>query len=127
MIRLSLKSLQLPDFDFSMTSPPYMGKHHTENPFTAYTTQFSGYEQYLRDIAHIYSDIGERLKPGARAVIEVSNLKHENGQVTTLAWDIAHAVSKVLHFEGEVVVMWEDGYAYGYQHSYCLIFSKKLM
>jgi len=28
----------------------------------------------------------------------------------------------VLHFEGEVVVCW-DRYGYGYEHSYCLVYS----
>ena len=62
------------------------------------------------------------MKPHARVVIEVSNLKGSEG-VTTLAWDVARAVSKVLHFEGEIVVAW-DHYGYGYDHSYCLLFTK---
>jgi hypothetical protein len=54
-------------------------------------------------------------------VLEVANLKIE-GELTTLAWDIAEEVSKVLRFEGEAVACW-DRYDYGYDHSYCLIFS----
>jgi hypothetical protein len=53
--------------------------------------------------------------------LEVANLKSEK-QVTTLAWDVGREISKVLRFEGEVVVCW-DKYGYGYDHSYCLVFS----
>ncbi len=45
-----LGELNLPEIDFSMTSPPYMGKHHKENPFTNYTSEFEGYMQYLETI-----------------------------------------------------------------------------
>jgi DNA modification methylase len=118
-----LDQLQFPDFDFSITSPPYMGKHHTENPFTAYSTEGGGYAQYLKDIQSVYAQMKTRMKPGARAVVEVANLKHEDGTITTLAWDIGAALSEVLRFQGEIIVNWDD-YGYGYQHSYCLVFSK---
>lgn len=120
-----LDSVNLPDFDFSITSPPYMGKHHEENPFTAYSTEFSGYQEYLGQIEHIYRQLCKRLKASRHAVIEVSNLKHEDGTITTLAWDIARAVSNVLDFQGEVVIAWDETYGYGYDHSYCLVFTKK--
>ncbi len=47
----------------------------------------------------------------------------EEGFVTTLAWDVAKSVSEVLLFEGEIIVNW-DSYGAGYDHSYCLIYSK---
>ncbi len=117
-----LDALDLPSFDFSITSPPYMGHHHKENPFTAYGTEGEGYEKYLDDLHGIYEQVKSKLKPGAHAVIEVSNLKHDDAPITTLAWDIARAVSQVLSYQGEIVVCWEPTYAYGYDHSYCLIF-----
>ena len=122
----ALDSLAIPEIDFSITSPPYMGKSHTENPFTAYTTMLDtndGYQHYLKDLTKIYGKIAAKLKPNARAVLEVSNLKHEDGTITTLAWDIARAVSDVLRFEGEIVMCWQDDCGYGYDHSYCLVFS----
>jgi len=118
-----LGDYSLPPFDFSITSPPYMNRHDPENPLTDYTEIEGGYEQYLTDLRDIYEQIAARMKPGARAVIEVANLK-SGGEVTTLAWDIAGAISSVLHFEGEVIVGWEPTYAYGYDHSYCLVFRK---
>lgn len=118
-----LSSLQLPPINFSLTSPPYMNRTDRENPFTAYTTEGNGYEQYLADLRGIYAQIAQLMIPGASAVIEVSNLKNAHG-VTTLAWDIALEVAKVLTFQGETVITWEGGYAYGYDHSYALVFQK---
>lgn len=124
-----LSSYNLPLFDFSITSPPYMSQHDPENPLAACTTggsgyaaTESGYAAYLQDLRNIYEQIGQIMKPGARAVIEVSNLKLWDG-LTALAWDVAGAVSQVLHFEGEVIVGW-DSYGYGYDHSYCLVFAR---
>jgi DNA modification methylase len=117
-----LQDMSLPKFDFSITSPPYMGKHHTENPFTTYSTEGAGYEQYLRDLKDIYRQLKEKLNPDAHVVVEVSNLKHENNLLTLLAWDIARALSDVLRFNGEVVITWQESYGFGYDHSYCLIF-----
>jgi hypothetical protein len=61
------------------------------------------------------------MKPNGTVVVEVANLKRA-GRVTTLAWDIAQEISAVLRFEGEVVVCW-DKHGYGYDHSYCLVYS----
>lgn len=123
-----LSEFDLPPIDFSITSPPYMGSHHREDPLTNYSAEFEikhGYKKYLDDLASIYRQMSAHLSIGARVVIEVSNLKHElENTVTTLAWDIARSVSEVLHFEGEIIICWENGYGYGYDHSYCLLFSR---
>jgi hypothetical protein len=111
----------VPPFDFSLTSPPYMQKDDPEDPFAAYLQPGRGYVAYLETIQHIYAQMRQIMKPEARAVIEVANLKGPSG-VTTLAWDIAAVVGQVLRFEGEIVIAWEQGYGYGYDHSYCLIF-----
>jgi DNA modification methylase len=116
-----LADIQLPPMDFSLTSPPYMNKGDPEDPFTAYRSTNNGYAGYLRDIRGIYKQLRGRMKPAGKVVLEIANLKL-NGQVTTLAWDVAREVSKVLRFEGEVVVCW-DRYGYGYDHSYCLVYS----
>ena len=116
-----LVAIDLPMIDFSITSPPYMNRDDPEDPFTAYKTNGKGYVAYLQDIRMIYGQLRQHMNPEGTIVIEVANLKRD-GQVTTLAWDIAHEVSKVLHFEGEVVVCW-DKYAYGYDHSYCMVYS----
>jgi tRNA G10 N-methylase Trm11 len=117
-----LATYALPPFDLCITSPPYTQKDGRENPFTNYSTEGGGYEAYLRELEGIYAQVEGLMKPHARVVIEVSNLRGDEG-VTTLAWDVARAVSRVLRFEGEIVVAW-DHYGYGYDHSYCLQFTK---
>jgi hypothetical protein len=61
------------------------------------------------------------MKPGGTVVVEVANLKLD-GRLTRLAWDLGEEIAHVLNFEGEVIVCW-DCYGYGYDHSYCLVFS----
>jgi DNA modification methylase len=117
-----LLSYDLPVFNFSITSPPYMHKDEAANPFTSYTTKGDGYASYLKDIRSIYEQLGQVMAFDAKVVVEVANIRYGD-TVTTLAWDIAREISNVLHFEGEVVVCW-DSYGSGYDHSYCLIFSK---
>ncbi len=116
-----LAAIDLPLMDFSMTSPPYMAIGDLDDPFTDYKVKGQGYAAYLRDIRTIYGQLRQHMKPAATIVLEVANLKMD-GKVTTLAWDVAQEISAVLRFEGEVVVCW-DRYGYGYDHSYCLIYS----
>lgn len=120
---LKLSELNLPNFDLSLTSPPYMGHHHRENPFTSYTTEGNGYDAYLSDLRKIYTQIAKKMNEDAQVLIEVSNLKHTDAPITTLAWDIAREIAKVLTFRGETVITWEPIYNYGYSHSYVLHFT----
>lgn len=117
-----LLSYGLPPADFSITSPPYMAHDDAESALAGAPAAADAYAAYLAEIGAIYGRLRELLRPGARAVLEVSNLKGPAG-VTTLAWDIGRAVAGVLEFEGEVVVGW-DRYNYGYDHSYCLVFRR---
>ena len=118
-----LNTYGLPAFDFSITSPPYMRKNDTEDPLTGYALEGRGYSAYLQDLRGIYLQMAQLMKDHAHVVIEVANLKAPDS-VTRLAWDIADVVSEVLHFEGEVVIGW-DTYGYGYDHSYCLVFTSR--
>lgn len=116
-----LADVTLPQVDFSMTSPPYTSLDDRDDPFTDYQSKSRGYSAYLRELRSIYGQLRHKMKAGAMAVLEVSNIKR-NGRVTLLAWDIAQEISQVLRFEGEVVVCW-DQHGYGYDHSYCLVYS----
>ncbi len=116
-----LENMDLPAIDFSITSPPYMNKEDLEDPFSAYQAKGKGYGSYLNDIRSIYAQLRKRMKQAGTVVIEVANLKRD-GQVTTLAWDVAHEVSQVLRFQGELIMCW-DKYGYGYDHSYCLVYT----
>jgi hypothetical protein len=112
----------IPICDFSISSPPFMEQGDADDPFTNYSSAASGYAAYLHDLVGIYQQLGQLMKPGARIVLELANLKGPAG-ITTLAWDAARELRAVLRFEGEVVIGW-DTYAYGYDHSYCLVFSR---
>jgi hypothetical protein len=116
-----LASYNLPVFDFSMTSPPFMTLDEATDPLSNYTHKGAGYRTYLRDMGAIYAQLRALMKPAGVVVVEVSNLK-QHGRVTTLAWDLGTEIAKVLHFEGEVVICWDE-YGYGYDHSYCLVYS----
>lgn len=127
---LKLLDYNLPTCDFFLTSPPYMPKWDDEDPFTAYTAPGT-YEKYLKDYVKIFSQVKKVMKSNSKIVIEISNLKSK-GEVTTLAWDVAKEISKILHFEGEAIIKWEgeedssEGiYGSGYDHSYCLFFCNK--
>ena len=113
---------ELPLIDLCLTSPPYTNESDTENPFVDYRQKGFDYPSYLQEMGTIFSQIAQKMNPSGRVVIEASNLK-KNGKVTTLAWDIAREVSKIFHFEGETIIGWDE-YGYGYNHSYCLVFSK---
>jgi DNA modification methylase len=117
-----LAEYDLPPIDLCLTSPPYTTRTDDDNPFTDYSEKGQGYAAYLQEIRNIFAQVARLMKPSAHVVIEVANLKDEAG-VTPLAWDVAAEVSRILHFEGETVICW-DRYGYGYDHSYCLAFSK---
>ncbi|MFA5047983.1 MAG: DNA methyltransferase [Patescibacteria group bacterium] len=115
---LQLNKNNFPKFDFSMTSPPY-------NPIFEenYLSGKGGYSGFIKDIGKIYSQLKKYMRKNSYIVIEVSNLKGD--EVTTLAWDIGKEVSRIFHFEGEVIVNWKKKEVFqnhGYDHSYCLIF-----
>lgn len=118
----NLLAYDLPDFDLCLTSPPYTNEYDSENPFVDYRQKGFDYPSYLKEMGNIFSQVAQKMKPTSHVVIEAANLKKQ-GHVTTLAWDIAREVSHILHFEGETMIGW-DKYGYGYNHSYCLVFSK---
>ena len=118
-----LLEYDLPNFDLCLTSPPYTNETDSENPFVDYRQKGFDYPSYLKEIGTIFSQVAQKLNPSGHVVIEAANLK-KNGHVTTLAWDIAREVAKILHFEGETMIAW-DKYGYGYNHSYGLVFSQR--
>jgi DNA modification methylase len=122
---LDFEAIEFPaEIALTLTSPPYMGKHHKENPFTAYSTTGGGYGAYLNDIGKIFAQVKLKTKQGGHAIVEIANLKHEDAPLTTLAWDVAQTIGETWEFRGEVIIEWEPNYGYGYDHSYALIFRK---
>jgi hypothetical protein len=117
-----ISSFGFPKFDFSFTSPPYMPRHHRWNPLCNGNPKHAGYKSYHRRLRQIYKSIGACMKRGAKVVLQVDNLKGK--QVSPLAWDIAETISKVLKFEGEMVIGWDGNKDVDYNHTYCLLFKK---
>ena len=127
---LELEPSWFPSCECCFTSPPFMERTDHRNPFRNYSGR-SSYEDYLDDIETAFSRLEAVMKPGGTVVVDVANMKCE-GRVTPLAWDVADRVSNVFRFDGEVVVTWEDDgtpddrngrFGYGYDHSYCLVFT----
>jgi DNA modification methylase len=106
-----LLEYDLPNFDLCLTSPPYTNEMDSENPFVDYRQKGFDYPSYLMEMSNIFSQVAQKLNPSGHVVIEAANLKKQ-GHVTTLAWDIAHVIRKILHFEGETIIDW-DRYGYG--------------
>lgn len=117
----SLGELGLPGADCVITSPPYTTQGATDDPFRNYDGE-SAYDAYLDGIGRVGRELAATLAPDGTVVLQVSNLVHD-GHVTTLAWDVADVLRDPLHFEREVVLEWENGPKYGYDHGYGLVFS----
>ena len=125
---LNLSDFNVPQCDFSFSSPIFMGDHETINPLDGFKSP-GDYNKYLQDIGRIYENVKRVMKPNSYVVVEVANFRNKE-RVTTLAWDIAKEVSKIMHFVGEIIINWEipekdtEGGAFGgeYNHHYCMIF-----
>jgi SAM-dependent methyltransferase len=117
-----LGGLPIPPVSLAITSPPYSSPGDPEEALSAYRDPNPGYDRYLADLQRVCRSVGSLLTPDGWLVIEAANLRRHD-RVDTLAWDIAHAVGEVLPFAGEIAVRWEPTYGYGYDHSYCLLFS----
>lgn len=124
-----LDEIHLPPVDCCLTSPPWMVEGMDTNPLQNYTGG-SNYDSYLDEMAEVFAGVADCLAPDGTVLVEATNFVHE-GEVTTLAWDLADRVGERLHFEGEIVVEWTtvtgpepDGpLGTGYDHSYVLRFS----
>ncbi|WP_458187897.1 DNA methyltransferase [Haladaptatus sp. NG-WS-4] len=124
---LELASYDLPTFDLCLTSPPFMAAEDHRDPFQNYAGE-SQYDDYLENIGDTFGQLEAFMASDSHVLVDVSNLKNE-GNVTTLAWDVADVLSSSFHFEGEIVVTWDaestdrtGSYGYGYDHNYCLVF-----
>jgi hypothetical protein len=119
----ALDTLPIPPVALALTSPPYSAPGDPCEALAAYRVPNPGYAAYLGDLREVFRKVAGLLTPDGWAVIEASNLRDGRGRVTPLAWDIARAVGTILPFAGEIVVHWHPSYGYGYEHSYCLVFS----
>jgi hypothetical protein len=129
-----LDTFSLPAIDFVFTSPIFMGSDETKNPLSGFKENGT-YQVYLDQIQDIFRKLSEFLKPGAKVVVEVSNLGPRRGRpMTLLAWDMTYAISEVLRFEREIIACLQEvdeedtgetPMGVGYDHNYCLVFTKE--
>jgi hypothetical protein len=117
-----LDDLTIPAIRLAITSPPYSSPGDPEEALSGYRGPNPGYDRYLADLQRVCRAVGSLLTSDGWLVIEAANLRRRD-RVATLAWDIARAVGEVLPFAGEIAVRWEPTCGYGYDHSYCLLFS----
>lgn len=119
-----LTLLNLGQVDFVMTSPPYMTReNHPQNPLTGYQTLDGDYEVYLGELSVVFATIASLLAPNGRVVVNVANIRVGGPEVTTLAWDVVHALSPVLRFEREVVICWDIDHGW-ITNDYCMVFRR---
>lgn len=113
-----------PKFDFVMTSPPYMPRHHKWNPLFAGDPAHAGYARYHKRMGGIFKKVAAAMKRNARLVVSVDNLQH--GQYyTPLVHDTAHTLAPYFDLKHEVIIAWDTPPHDKYQHSHCLVFKKR--
>jgi len=147
-----LRSGQLPQFDFIITSPPYWnmlrhsrgGVHstHKQRAEAGLDTHYSDsgqdlgniedYDEFIEAVGSVFDQCQQLLKPEKYMVVVAQNLRVPDGYVLPLAWDMARRISASFSFQGERI--WcQDSKQLGiwgypkifvpnYHHHYCLIF-----
>ena len=147
-----LRSGQLPQFDFIITSPPYWNmlrtsrggvvSTHKQRAQAGLDTHYSenerdlgnieDYEESIEALGRVFDQCSELLKPDRYMVVVVQNQRIADGYVVPLAWDLARRISASFSFQGERI--WcQDSKQLGiwgypkvfvpnYHHHYCLIF-----
>lgn len=106
---------ELPPVSLVFTSPPYT---------TFRDWDPAGSASYFDDLRAVFGAIKPTLSRGAAVVVEVSNVRTEEG-VRVLAWDTARVLADLFRFEGETVRCntGPEAAGPGYQHSYLLRFT----
>ena len=106
---------ELPPFDLCFTSPPYLS---LRDGGTEQSVQ-----EYSNDLLNIFEAIRGCMKPRSKVVIELSNVRREDGIRPTL-WEAGRALSKLLPLENELVRcnIGVELAAPGYNHATLLIF-----
>lgn len=115
-----IKSLNLPEMDFSITSPPYMPCWHEWNPLYNGDPRYNGYDIYLKRMQEIYVGVCALMKRDALLIVQADNLTNE--RFSPLVWDLGKALSEVMRLEGEILVNWSENVEKQNQFTQCLVF-----
>lgn len=147
----NLKNLNLPKFNYSISSPPYwdvlnrstdgfkknrieknLDYNYSNNPIDL--GNIDDYNQFLNDLTKIYEDMYDFLVDGAYITIIIKNVKKE-GKLYPIAWDLASKLSSTYVLKDEKIWIQDKialspyGYPYSWAsnilHHYCLILRKE--
>ncbi|HEY3396665.1 MAG TPA: DNA methyltransferase [Armatimonadota bacterium] len=147
-----LSDLDLPQFDFAITSPPYWDMlHHPRGGVKSAHQQriargldqvYSGepgdlgnirdYGEFLEALGQVFDGCRAVVKPGKYLTVVIQNVRAPSGEVLPLAWDLARRISQTWSFQGERIWcqnskrlgIWgyPTTFVPNYHHHYCLIF-----
>lgn len=104
----SMGAHDLPPFQLAFTSPPYPTVRLEDDPWGP---------SYFEDMAAIFAGIGRAMAPDGHVVVEVSNIRTEDGY-RPLVGQMAETLGQVLRLEREIVRVntsgWPAGPGVGY-------------
>lgn len=141
-----------PTFDYVITSPPYWNMlsksrggnetSHKERKKKGLKTKYSDsaddfgniedYDEYIDSIGLVFDRIKPHLKSGAYLTIVIQNMRDVDGNLRTIAWDLANRISNSYSLKQEQIWCQDNkrlgcwGYPTTYvsnvHHHYCLNF-----
>lgn len=90
-----------------LTSPPYRTRnHHLEDPLLAYAIKGGDYGSYLNDLADVFVQAADLLRPRGHLVVNAANILVD-GVLTPLAWDLAARIGEHLTFVQDCYLAWD--------------------
>jgi DNA modification methylase len=120
-----LDELDLPTIDYVLTSPPYWDMLHARGAETqrrrrqasdldqtysdheADLGNIHDYDEFLRRLVAIYSELRDVLRPKAYLTIIVKNIK-KGGRIYPLAWDLARQLTEIYTLKDERIWCQDD-------------------
>ena len=145
-----MSSIDLPEIDFSISSPPYWDilnrstnkfakERNDKNLDVNYSNDINDlgniedYEEFIQKLSNVYLDVHKKLKIGGYLVVIIKNVKKE-GIMYPLAWDLGKKLSTTYTLKDEKIWIQDRaalapyGYPYSWAsnilHHYCLVFQK---
>lgn len=121
----AFRELDLPTFDYMITSPPYWNMLHARGSqtqeerrqdssldvvYSDHPSDFGNikdYRDFLNQLTEFYADLQSLFKPRAYLTIIVKNIK-KGGRIYPLAWDLARNLSEVYTLKDEKIWCQDD-------------------
>jgi len=112
---LDLDTLELPPADLIFTSPPYTSFRDWDQ---------AGFDTYWTDFDAVFAKLSGVLRADGRLVVEVSNVREEDGRVRQVAFEAALRLGKWYEFLGEIVRCntGAEKAGPGVDHAYLMVF-----